>query len=259
MGIKNTYCLVGRNKENAQIQLFPEVGSSLEEIDIYTMKCKNNWELNDRLSRDCSDYKVFSYNKKYDRFFSPIYSSFSSIQDISEDFLRQDNNQHRMQIESYYKDFCYQMKYSCGFQDTVLHKRNDLYPKFIDYFRNRDMSKESLIHKDGGWVMKTYPLIRSVYHTLNSYPNLIDSSIVWDRIRNQLWEEFHLSRNVSEDPYELLQKRLLFYQAMRDDSKNKKKDITYYEDMILQIEDTIQKIERVDSNHGYQYQKKIIR
>ena len=234
MGRKNIYCLVGKNKKSLEYFVFPEVGTDLEEIDLFTIKYRDNKELDKALKKDELDYFIFTYNKKSYRTYSVLYNNCKGISNITRGFKDKNISKNKKEIDSIYRDFCIKMKYSKGFRNYIEHERNDLYPKFIEYFNNKDIGSDILSIKDGGWVSSTYPLIRSVYYSLINYPIIIDNYNERDSIRKKLLDNFSLNIDYSYE--EIINSKLELYKKNREMMVNKNSDTYYYDSMIKKLE-----------------------
>lgn len=249
MGVKNTYCLVGRR--NNHFEVFPEIGKSLEEIDLFTLKYTDSNELNTALSTNDYSYFVFSYNGKYYNTYNVIYSNCSSISFIVDGFINKKTSSVEKEIEKIYDDFCRNMRFSKGFRNFVEHEKNDLYQKFVDYFKGKNISSDFLTQKDGGWVKNSYPLIRSVFYILNNYPLFIEKDEISDSIQNELLSMI----NNNDKSLEIVQddssfeERLSFYESMRDDMISHGRDSYYYDQMIMLLNN------KKGDVSGYQYKK----
>ena len=244
MSNKNTFCLVGVHKEPFKYFIYPEVGNSLEEIDLYTIKYSNEKDLSLSL-KDLSDsFFIFSYHGNQYRTYHVLYENCKEIEPVTRNFFnKKKSDEECLKI---YQEFCYKMKYSSSFQRKIKHQNHDIYPKFIEYFKKQTYSSSYLSHKDGGWILKSYPLIRSVYQTLMD-DSLLDKKEFFDF--DSLCDLFSLKRDDSINYLEYYSQRIGFYQHMREEMIKKGKDVTYYDLMIDKIER-----EKRDCC-GYQYRK----
>lgn len=244
MSNKNTFCLVGVCKEPMKYSIYQEIGNSLEEIDLYTIKYSNSKDLSFSLKNFSDSFFIFSYHGNQCRTYHVLYDNCKKIESITRNFFnKKKSDEESLKI---YQEFCYKMKYSSSFQRKIKHQNHDIYEKFIDYFKNQTYSSSYLIHKDGGWILKSYPLIRSVYQTLMD-DSLFDQEEFF--YLNPLFNLFSLKIEDTFNEFDYYNQRIEFYQTMRDEMIKKRKDVTYYDLMI-------EKIEKEKRDYcGYQYRK----
>ncbi|MBR2828046.1 MAG: hypothetical protein IKE70_02290 [Bacilli bacterium] len=244
MSNKNNFCFVGVCKEPFKYSIYPEIGNSLEEIDLYTIQYSNSKDLFSSLKDFNDSFFIFSYHGNQYRTYHVLYENCKGIESITRKFLDKEKNEE--DILQIYQEFCYKMKYSSTFQRKMKHQNHDIYLKFIEYFKNQTYSSSYLIHKEGGWILKSYPLIRSVYQALMD-DSLFDKEEFYDL--KPLFNIFSLDRDDTFNDLEYFNQRIELFQNMREEMIKKNRDVTYYDLMIEKIEK-----EKRDCC-GYQYRK----
>jgi len=176
---KNYYYLIARNKASNDFQII-DIGTKLEEIDLYTGDYKDKKELMDKL---ISENKIYSTNtdiyialpkvedkKKY------IYT-LEVLYDCGEDSIigkAADSSLKGENIVPYadniLNNFCHDMKVNSNFFNYVVLGKTNIYKKFTNYFIGRRYDDNyKLKYLDNGWARKSYALIRNIYDATSKF------------------------------------------------------------------------------------------
>ncbi len=188
MGKRIEYYLIARENETNQVKRIPiqgKYGSSLEEIDLMTSQYKNATQLA-RFLRDgdlmppvTDFYIAYRDQEKKLRTMEVLYEDSLSIQDLATNSLNHEMEKSNRFMDVILLDFTMKVSQNNIYYEKVLRDKTDLYPKFVEYIRQNRMVKWSeLKDKEGGWILKSYPLMRNIVSSLQKleekYPIPID-------------------------------------------------------------------------------------
>ena len=201
---RNYYFLVARDRDTNEFKVIPTsdtYGSSLEKIDLFTIGFDSEQQLAKKLvcdkkmdHEDLDLFIAFQKKEKGNRHLylkEVLYSSCRSIRDIAEASDNGDIESKRENITSILHEFCRRMKHNQSFYDTVMYGKTDLFKKFKDYFSDRRyVDSYDIKYRNGGWVLKSYPLIRGIIELFYSQNGKAkDQSFPNDQSFRKLLEE----------------------------------------------------------------------
>lgn len=177
--MKNSYSLVIRDTNSNDIKLIKK--STLEEIDKYTISKSKEEIILDLLQDkkiDSINQDIFIVKRKGNNinYLEPIYNNTyyknSLIKAINKDKTGNIN---------ILNDFIKNMKNNVTYYKFVNLNLTDIYKKFYDYFRFREMDLDILIrqkYNDGKWAITSYPLARNIVESFNRYNMLNNGNII---------------------------------------------------------------------------------
>ena len=176
MGNAIKYYLVARDKYANDvdiIRIFNMRSSSLEDIDLYTMLFNNAKELTKALNKvGVYDYFIVNQSKNYIKKQEVIYSNNYNLEAIALNSKNKKLSRSSEDIINIIKAYCKKMAYDDEYYMLNTNGRTNIYSKLIKYFTfSRYHSVEKIISSDGGWVKKSYPLIRNIVESFVSYHN----------------------------------------------------------------------------------------
>lgn len=246
MGKKSLYYLVGRNRKSNDFQIVPidnKYGNSLEEIDLYTTNFSNAFELMKALqSRDMlqeGDVDLFIVSQKEKEgektltFLDLLYKDSYKIRDIALSSSNNKMDESSKSINDILNHFCWKMKFEPMFYNMVIYGNTKLYPKFINYFANhRYEDLYRIKYHEGGWVQKSYPLIRNIVDSFHQYDYSFGNSehFALDYIYRELLENSLLE--VTSDKYDEKQKNIF---ELPEPSLNKDEKRKYVMDRFQEL------------------------
>ena len=234
MGKKILYYFVGRNRKNNDFKVIPienKWGNRLEEIDLYTTNYSNCLELMKALSEEGNidsvdmDFFIVSQREKDGNkdlvFYDVLYQNSSKIRSVAEASLKGNIEDDEKNIHQILNHFCWRMKFQPLFYNMVVYGETNLYSKFVQYFSlNRYQDYYSVKYQDGGWVQKSYPLLRNIvdcFHQLD-YSFGIHNSYDLDHIYRNMLEESLLE--VTNKDYD--EKQSNIFELSVEESKEEK-------------------------------------
>ena len=228
---KNTYFLVARNLENNDFHIISEssLDSSLERIDLYTASFQKEENFTKfllkekKLSYDNIDYFI-AYSKKQNakmvlKTNEVLFTNSLFLKELGKSSL--EGKIDKDKADSLLNLFCSKMEKEQSFYDMVLFGETDLYPKFVNYFlESRFTSSTSLKYKHGGWVTKSYPLLRNVVATIQSFENYSLEKNLENNYYRSLLEEDLLTLMNEEESSQPSFFTLLEKENRREEEKN---------------------------------------
>lgn len=154
---------------------------NLERIDLFTSRFNSEESLkgylknNDRVNLDDFDLFVVSRNGQKIKFLNCIYN-FGSRSELLRSIMI-DSDQNRLTANSklassLLDDFIKNMFTMDNYYNFVVYGFTDIYKKFIDYVKARNVSLNELLgakYKDGRWAMTSYNLHRSIVDSYQTY------------------------------------------------------------------------------------------
>ena len=170
------YYLIARNEKTNTFKIVPinnQRSSILEDIDLFTMKFRNNKELTAFLTNkeilEPSEYDFFIVTQKKvdgkNELLKQelVYSNSKVLKDIAKNSKEKAIIKSGGNIDSILDSFAYFMQQEGDFWKQVVTGKTNIYPKFADYFiSGRNVNYTSVKYRDGGWARKSYPLIRNI-------------------------------------------------------------------------------------------------
>lgn len=154
---------------------------NLERIDLFTSRFNNEESLkgylknNGRVSLDDYDVFVVSRNGKNIKFLNCIYNFGSRAELLRNIMIQSDQNKlnaNSKLVSSLLDDFIKNMYTKDNYYNFVVYGFTDIYKKFIDYVKARNVSLNELLgakYKDGRWAMTSYNLHRSIVDSYQTY------------------------------------------------------------------------------------------
>lgn len=236
------YYFVSRDRKTNDFDII-NIGNSLEEIDLYTIKYDNQDELvkhlisEGKINNDDVDIYIATPKKSngidYVNYMNVLYSDSKSIEDISKGFLKKDIPSNL--VDDILNRFCFNMQNNARFFDMVTLGKTNLYSKFTDYFNGRRYDRVyDVKYNDGGWIQKSYPLIRNIYDAFSMYFNM-DNKKVEDNIYRKVLEDrflFKTTNGKAED-----QMNLFDYAEFKEENNE-------HEDKLLEIITTFDNLDK---------------
>ena len=183
MGKKSLYYLVGRDRKSNDFQIIPidnKWGNSLEEIDLYTTNFSNASELmkalhaRELLEKKDVDLFIVSQKEKNGAktlsFLDLLFKDSYQIREIAKASSKKQIDQCSKSINDILNHFCWKMKFEPRFYSMVMYGDTPIYSKFVNYFVNHKYDDlYSIKYHDGGWVQRSYPLIRNIVDSFHQY------------------------------------------------------------------------------------------
>lgn len=154
---------------------------NLERIDLFTSRFNNEESLkgylknNGRVSLDDYDVFVVSRNGKNIKFLNCIYNFGSRAELLRNIMIQSDQNKlngNSKTVSRLLDDFIENIFKNKKYYDLVIYGFTDIYKKFFDYFRGRNVPLNELYaakFKDGRWAMTSYNLHRSIVDSYQTY------------------------------------------------------------------------------------------
>lgn len=237
MGKANSYYLVAREKDTSRFDII-DCGSTLEEIDLYTIDFKDEEEIINKL---LSENKINSNNidlfiacprkidaKNYIRTLNLLFYNNRGIGVIAKQSINKELPSQ--EADELINKFCYKMETNSEFFNMVSYGKTKLYSKFTDYFVNKRFQKTyDIKYQDGGWVRKSYPLLRNICDTFNIFNKKLNTNR-YDEINNDVY------RSLMED--KMLEKLNTDYKEKQFslfDMENFTSDNATDEDKVIEI------------------------
>ncbi|MBQ6135581.1 MAG: hypothetical protein IJI60_04630 [Bacilli bacterium] len=181
----NTCFLVARDRNTNNIErvFLDNETTSLEEIDLYTTSFKQKTALSSALyqrqkvkSLNNDFFIVYQTIDKQLQLWEVLYDKDKRIRPIARKSLVK--NSFEQDANQLLNEFCQKMKENPTFYDMVMYKDTNLYPKFIRYFYEKRFEDCSFVkYKDGGWVRKSYPLLRNIVESITRFQENQDTYI----------------------------------------------------------------------------------
>lgn len=171
--MKNRYYLVIRDIFTNQFEIIDHF-NTLEEIDLYTISFPNKYELYEDLKNNNTIHDIGSNidpfivcrGKDYS-IYEVLYYKNREIKEIANSSLTS-HLEEEEKVKVLVNRFCSRMKQDQVFYNKVILGETSIYPKFVNYFLDtRFISNYSSKYKDGGWVFKSYPLLRNIEESMN--------------------------------------------------------------------------------------------
>lgn len=169
---------------------------NLERIDLFTSRFNNEESLkaylksNGRVNLDDFDVFVVSRNGKNIKFLNCIYN-FGSRAELLRDIMIQSDqnklNSNSITAGRLLDDFIENIFKNKKYYDLVIYGFTDIYKKFFDYFRGRNVSLKDLYaakFKDGRWAMTSYNLHRSIVDSYQTYNKHYKSNDMFTSVAN---------------------------------------------------------------------------
>ena len=182
MSRKSRYFLIARNRENNQYQILnitDTYGSSLEEIDCYTIDFENEKELLESLQKrgilegnSYDFYIVHQTNEKKSKLYTQevLYSEHHHIRKVSSASKDNHIEQAKDISQAIFYLFCSKMRHDQKFYDMVMYGKTSLYSKFKAYFADRRFLDSShLQYRENGWYLQNYSIIRGMLEAFYRY------------------------------------------------------------------------------------------
>ncbi len=154
---------------------------NLETIDLFTSRFNNEESLkaylksNGRVNLDDFDVFVVSRNGKNIKFLNCIYNFGSRAELLRNIMIQSDQNKlngNSKTVSRLLDDFIENIFKNKKYYDLVIYGFTDIYKKFFDYFRGRNVPLKDLYaakFKDGRWAMTSYNLHRSIVDSYQTY------------------------------------------------------------------------------------------
>lgn len=154
---------------------------NLERIDLFTSRFKNEESLkgylknNGRVNLDDYDLFIVARNGQKIKFLNCLYNFGTRVELLRS--IMQDSDQNKLTANSktassLLDDFIKNMFTMDNYYNFVVYGFTDIYKKFIDYVKARNVSLNELLgakYKDGRWAMTSYNLHRSIIDSYQTY------------------------------------------------------------------------------------------
>ncbi|MBQ8193535.1 MAG: hypothetical protein IJZ46_05645, partial [Bacilli bacterium] len=154
---------------------------NLERIDLFTSRFKNEESLkgylknNGRVNLDDYDLFIVSRNGQKIKFLNCLYNFGTRVELLRS--IMKDSDQNKLTansktVSSLLDDFIKNMFTMDNYYNFVVYGFTDIYKKFIDYVKARNVSLNELLgakYKDGRWAMTSYNLHRSIIDSYQTY------------------------------------------------------------------------------------------
>ena len=154
---------------------------NLERIDLFTSRFKNEESLkgylknNGRVNLDDYDLFIVARNGQKIKFLNCLYNFGTRVELLRS--IMQDSDQNKLTANSktassLLDDFIKNMFTMDNYYNFVVYGFTDIYKKFIDYVKARNVSLNELLgakYKDGRWAMISYNLHRSIIDSYQTY------------------------------------------------------------------------------------------
>ena len=173
----NAYFLVARDRNTNNIERISldNETTSLEEIDLYTTSFRQEAALSRVLylqqkvkSLNNDFFIIYQTIDKQLQLWEVLYDKEKRIRPLAKKSLLK--NSFEQEADQLLNEFCWKMKENPVFYDMVMYKDTNLYPKFIRYFYEKRFEDCSFVkYKDGGWVRKSYPLLRNIIESFRRF------------------------------------------------------------------------------------------
>lgn len=178
----NHYFLIGREKETNRLNVVSlSKGKNLiEEIDLYTTCFQDAKSLSSFLykqgkirSINTDFFIVYQTNHEKEKNLytnEVLYGKNEWIRSLASKSLHKVS--FEKEADQLLNKFCFKMEHDKYFYENIIYHETNLYPKFIQYFsENRSKNSFSLKYQDGGWMRKSYLLLRNIMETFIRYEN----------------------------------------------------------------------------------------
>ena len=147
---KNQYFLVVRNHQNSWLQILPvnnSWGSSLEEIDLETIRYKDSKDLLKHYNLFLEDVDLFIISQENSilHIQEVLFQEDKEVSYLANASLKGTLEKERNITHPLLNNFCRKMKENQIFYDKVIYEETALYPKFVRYFLEKRM-QDSLHH-----------------------------------------------------------------------------------------------------------------
>ncbi len=202
---KNNYYFVARNIDTNQfkiLRVYDERCTSLETIDLATTKFVSldaliqkmyQNHIIDSLNTDLFiTYRNSNGRSQKMKFLEPVFLDQSEtllLRNVAEASKKGDLN-NCSEVDGILNAFCRRMQLDSRFHYYVMTSCTNLYSKFLDYFKGNNASFYSSKYKDGGWVQKSYPLLRNIIETFHRFDfGFTDYSTSRNRLQSSLLEQ----------------------------------------------------------------------
>lgn len=170
---------------------------NLENIDLFTSRFNSEESLinylksNGRINLDNCDIFIASRNGKNIKFLNCIYN-FSNRVDLLRTIMIQSDqgrlNSNSKTSGSLLDDFINSIFKNKKYYDFVVYGFTDIYKKFVDYFKGRNVELKDLYSakfKDGRWAMTSYNLHRSIIDSYQVYNKHFRSNDMFTSVSNE--------------------------------------------------------------------------
>ena len=170
---------------------------NLENIDLFTSRFNSEESLinylksNGRINLDDCDIFIASRNGKNIKFLNCIYN-FSNRVDLLRTIMIQSDqgrlNSNSKTSGSLLDDFINSIFKNKKYYDFVVYGFTDIYKKFVDYFKGRNVELKDLYSakfKDGRWAMTSYNLHRSIIDSYQVYNRHFRSNDMFTSVSNE--------------------------------------------------------------------------
>ena len=203
--MKSNYFLLALEKEKEEINILKK--DSLENIDKYTIE-KNKESLilesidNGYINSINQDIFIVKRTGNKINYLETIYNDST----YKEDLINTINGNTKSKL-FILNEFIKKMKYNNTYYRYINYGLTNIYKKFYDYFRHKELDINLLMqqkYRDGKWAIDSYPLIRSIIESINIYNKFDDYNTI-ERIktykdfnnnqRNKLLEKINMVTN----------------------------------------------------------------
>ena len=202
MSKTNEYFLIARNKNTNEFKIIPvnrDRSSSLEDIDLFTIKYQDSIELtkflNEKgiISSDEYDYFIVNQKKVNGKNILKkqeiLFKNNKKIKGIAENSKAKTLYKSNADIDAILDGFAYFMQQESNLWKQVVTNKTNIYSKFADYFMSgRNVDIPTVKYRDGGWARKSYPLIRNILEA-ESRPKVEYDTVKRDMYRSLLDEK----------------------------------------------------------------------
>lgn len=171
---------------------------NLERIDLFTSRFNNEESLRryltdtGRIDFDDCDLFVVSRNGKKIKFLNCIYNFGSRVELLRNIMISSDKNKlnsNSKTASSLLDDFISNIFRNDKYYNMVIYGFTDIYKKFYDYFRGRNVPLKELYSakfKDGRWAISSYNLHRSIIDSYQMYNRHYKSSDMFTSLSKEL-------------------------------------------------------------------------
>lgn len=170
---------------------------NLERIDLFTSRFRDEDSLkeylknNSRVSLEDFDLFIASRNGKNIKFINCLYN-FSNRVDLLRSIMI-DSDQNKLNansktVSSLLDDFINNLVKNDKYNNFVIYGFTDIYKKFIDYFKGRNVPIKELYSakfRDGRWAMTSYNLHRSIIESYQTYNKHFRNSDIYTSVANE--------------------------------------------------------------------------
>ena len=219
---KNRYFLVSRDLKINEVKCIPFrinngdelIENDLNDIDLFTTKFKDKSELvvylhnNGIINSYDSDIFIVSRNGDCINTMECIYGRGYFNHELQNIALSKKNNIDDVKDICYiFDEFSRKMFFEDDFYTFITYGFTDIYPKFIDYYKEcRDLDEAfNCKLRDGSWAMKSYHLIHNIVSAYAAYrkrnSKLFDGAMDREKLYKDRCDVFDDIRNLTERGY----------------------------------------------------------